>query len=114
MIEYLPFALVIGFAIAFMLMFAWLWEITIEAKQLLQQELDALRQENEVFVVEVIIPFTGHTHYKVVVAKDKEEAEGIVREIFRDNPIGGDMSDCIILVSEMIDRTKKGIVEEKE
>jgi len=65
--------------------------------------------ENEVFVVEAIIPFTGHSVYYIVIAKDKEEAEEFVREEFRHNPIGGDMSGCIVLNSKMIDRSEKGI-----
>lgn len=64
--------------------------------------------ENEVFLVEVIIPFTGHSHYYTVVAKDKEEAEEFVKEKFRHGPIG-DVSGIIAPKSKMIDRSKKGI-----
>ena len=69
------------------------------------------KMDNEIFLVEIIIPFTGHTHYKIVIAKDKEEAEDFVRGIFKDNPVGGDMSSSVVLVSETIDRSKKGIVK---
>ena len=65
---------------------------------------------NEIFLVEAIIPFTGHSKHYVVVAKDKEEAEEFVRGKFRHGPIG-DVSDAVVLVPEMIDRSKKGIVE---
>jgi len=73
-----------------------------------------MKMDNEVFLVESIIAFTGHSHHYIVVAKDKEEAEEFVKEGYRHNPIGGDMSGSVILVTEMIDRSKKGILMMEE
>lgn len=69
--------------------------------------------DNEVFLVEAIIPFTGHSVHFIVVAKDMEEAEDLVKDKFRHGPIG-DVSGIIVPKSKMIDRSKKGIVEMEE
>ena len=66
---------------------------------------------NEVFLVEVIIPFTGHSVMKIVVAKDRNEAEEIAKGWFKETPLG-DMSEAVITKSEKIDREKKGIVND--
>lgn len=69
--------------------------------------------DNEVFLVEAIIPFTGHSAHFIIVAKDMNEAEDFVKEKFRHGPIG-DVSDVIAPKSKMIDRNEKGIVEMDE
>lgn len=68
------------------------------------------KMNNEIFLVETIIPFTGHSAHFIVVAKDMEEAEDFVKERFMHGPIG-DVSKVIALKSKMIDRSEKGILE---
>ena len=69
--------------------------------------------DNEVFLVEAIIPYTGHSQHYIVIARAEEEAEEFVRYRFRRNPLG-DVSDAILLKTTMIDRNKKGILEMDE
>lgn len=69
--------------------------------------------DNEIFLVEAIIPLTGHSKHFIVVAKDKLDAEDFVKERFRHSLIG-DVSEAVALKSEMINRFKEGIVEVDE
>jgi hypothetical protein len=68
---------------------------------------------NEVFLVEAIIPFTGHSVRFIVVAKDTAEAEEFVKTRFRHGPLG-DVSGVIVPQSKMIDRSKAGVLETEQ